>query len=42
MLNTYIYHKLPLTRFGVCYTIFRETQRYKIHRDFEQVTQLSP
>jgi len=25
MLNTYIYHKLPPTCFGVCYTIFRET-----------------
>jgi len=25
MFNTYIYHKLPLTCFGVCYTIFRET-----------------
>jgi len=24
-LNTYIYHQLPLTRFGVFYTIFRET-----------------
>jgi hypothetical protein len=25
MLNTYIYHQLPHTCFGVCYTIFRET-----------------
>jgi hypothetical protein len=25
MLNTHIYHQLPPTRFGVCYTIFRET-----------------
>ena len=25
MLNTYIYQILPPTRFGVCYTIFRET-----------------
>jgi len=25
MLSTYIYHQLPSTRFGVCYTIFRET-----------------
>jgi hypothetical protein len=25
MLNTYIYHQLPGTYFGVCYTIFRET-----------------
>ena len=25
MLNTYIYHLLPSTCFGVCYTIFRET-----------------
>jgi hypothetical protein len=24
MLNTYIYHSLPTTCFGVCYTIFRE------------------
>jgi hypothetical protein len=24
-LNTYIYHHLPPTCFGVCYTIFRET-----------------
>jgi hypothetical protein len=26
MLNTYIYQQLPLTCFGVCYTIFRETE----------------
>ena len=25
MLNTYIYHQLPPTCFGVCYTIFMET-----------------
>jgi hypothetical protein len=25
MFNTYIYHKLPPTCFGVCYTIFRDT-----------------
>jgi hypothetical protein len=25
MFNTYIYHQLPATCFGVCYTIFRET-----------------
>jgi hypothetical protein len=25
MLNTYIYHQLPPTCFGVCYTIFRES-----------------
>ena len=25
MVNTYIYHQLPPTRFGVFYTIFRET-----------------
>jgi len=25
MLNTYIYHNLPLPYFGVCYTVFRET-----------------
>jgi hypothetical protein len=25
MLNTYIYHQLPTVCFGVCYTIFRET-----------------
>jgi len=25
MLNTYIYHQLPPTYFGVYYTIFRET-----------------
>ena len=25
MVNTYIYHQLPPTCFGVCYTIFRET-----------------
>jgi len=25
MFNTYIYHKLPPTCFGVCYTIFRKT-----------------
>jgi hypothetical protein len=25
MLNTYIYHQLPATCFGVCYTTFRET-----------------
>ena len=25
MLNTYIYHQLPPTCFGVCYTLFRET-----------------
>jgi len=25
MLNTYIYHKLPPTCFGVCYAIFWET-----------------
>jgi hypothetical protein len=25
MLNTYIYHQLPPTCIGVCYTIFRET-----------------
>ena len=25
MLNTYIYHQLPPTCFGVCYAIFRET-----------------
>ena len=25
VLNTYIYHHLPTTCFGVCYTIFRET-----------------
>jgi hypothetical protein len=25
MLNTYIYHLLPPTCFGVCYTFFRET-----------------
>jgi hypothetical protein len=24
MLNTYIYHHLPPTCFGVCYTIFME------------------
>jgi hypothetical protein len=30
-LNTYIYHHLPLTCFGVCYTIFRETQHCKKH-----------
>jgi hypothetical protein len=24
MLNIYIYHQLPSTCFGVCYTIFRE------------------
>jgi hypothetical protein len=24
LLNTYIYHQLPPTCFGVCYTIFRE------------------
>jgi len=25
MFNTHIYHQLPPTCFGVCYTIFRET-----------------
>jgi hypothetical protein len=25
MLNTYIYHQLPLICFCVCYTIYRET-----------------
>ena len=25
MLNTYIYHELPPTCFGICYTIFGET-----------------
>jgi len=25
MINTYIFHQLPPTCFGVCYTIFRET-----------------
>jgi len=25
MLKTYIYHQLPPTFFGVCYTTFRET-----------------
>jgi hypothetical protein len=25
MLSTYIYHLLPSTYFGVCYTILRET-----------------
>ena len=25
MVNTYIYHPLPPTCYGVCYTIFRET-----------------
>jgi hypothetical protein len=25
MLNIYIYYHLPPTRFGICYTIFRET-----------------
>jgi len=25
MLNTNIYHQLPPTCFGICYTIFRET-----------------
>jgi len=25
MSNTYIYHQLPPTCLGVCYTIFRET-----------------
>jgi len=25
MLNTHIYHQLPPTCFGVCYTTFRET-----------------
>jgi len=25
MLNTYIYHQLPPTCFGVCYTIFSDT-----------------
>jgi len=24
MLNTYFYHRLPPTCFGVCYTIFRQ------------------
>jgi len=24
-LNTYTYHQLPPTCFGICYTIFRET-----------------
>jgi hypothetical protein len=25
LLNTYIYHPLPPTSFGVCYTVFRQT-----------------
>jgi hypothetical protein len=25
MLNTYIYHQLPATCFGVCYTFFSKT-----------------
>jgi len=28
MLKTYIYHLIPSTCFGVCYTIFRETMAY--------------
>ena len=36
MLNTYIYHQLPPTCFGVCYTIFR--MKLEV---FEQVTHWS-
>jgi len=28
MLNTYIYHQLPPTCIGVCFTIFRETTAF--------------
>jgi len=52
MLNTYIYHILPPTLFGACYTIFRETtalvapEQYAFcnlcNNILEQVMQLSP
>ena len=32
MLNTYIYHQLPPTCFGVCYSIFRETITVRVYR----------
>jgi len=43
MLSTYIYHQLPRTCFGVCYTIFRETTALLAQRLFlDQEMQLSP
>jgi len=34
MLKTYIYHHLPPTCFGVCYTIFGETTALFAHKLF--------
>jgi len=42
MLNTYIYHQVPPTCFGVCYTIFRENIALlaeKLHAFCNVVTQ---
>jgi len=42
MSSTYIYHQLPLTCFGVCYTIFRQTTALLAQRLFlDQEMQLS-
>ena len=47
MLNTYFYYQLPPIRFGVGYTIFRETTAlaaqkcWKKHIVFQQLTQFN-
>ena len=38
MLNTYIYHQLPPTCFGVCYTTFRETIALFAQKAYTYVT----